>query len=570
MNDQPQHQRRSALRRDSRRRAQSDPRLASRVEVPLTLRLSMRDEARTEVRNDWRFGRMVWRLCVISGVLLISATRTLAALQPSGAATAKTTARVRSTVLLRAPSVATAAKVEPATRPAAALPPAAAPAVETTPRSTLAFMRAARSIEKTTADASVAAVIPKPSPGRPPIPPTLPTIAMPDTAEQTRRDAQTDPQTAAATLATALYGSHAKLKTLTLLTPTMATVWVNDTATKEKAPPGLGVGEGVALPFRYISVDSVSGAVMALKPWFDDGGGLRYDSRIGAYVARLRIGLRDTIKNSVRRALDPKIRLSIAASADSITPTRLEISETNVFDTQARLVTSRIGPALRVTVWPDFAPDGVELWIPFLPDSVLVDVDHPSIAGLGLEEATVMIRLSAGSVAPNDSLAVQLKVSNGTFREGPVVYAKGAGVARVHLRSSGIGAQTITADAGSFISGSHPIDFSMPIGLLLGGLMGALVGSMLGLLRERQRSRRRSYVAFLLSGLLTGELLAIIAAIGVLKLPGLDLASGGAALVSFVAGAIGGYVGPRGLEKLIPAFAAGRDDPPSPTPAKAG
>ena len=181
-----------------------------------------------------------------------------------------------------------------------------------------------------------------------------------------------------------------------------------------------------------------------------------------------------------------------------------------------------------------------------------------------------MIALSPGAVAPNDSLAVRLSATNGSFREGPVVFPKGATPALIHLRSAGVGTQTITASAGAFVTGSRDIDFSMPFNLLVGGLLGAVVGSALALLRERQRSRRRGYVAFALSGLLTGELLAIIAAIGVLKLPGLALASGGAALVSFVAGAIGGYVGPRGLEKLIPAFAAGRSEPPTPKPAKAG
>ena len=62
----------------------------------------------------------------------------------------------------------------------------------------------------------------------------------------------------------------------------------------------------------------------------------------------------------------------------------------------------------------------------------------------------------------------------------------------------------------------------------------------------------------------TGILVAIIAAVGVLKIPGFELPAGGGALVSLLAGALGGYVGPKGVEKLFGAFASGRE----PTAAK--
>lgn len=433
--------------------------------------------------------------------------------------------RVRSSVILRAPS--TVAQ-PPLTRPSTARPPAAAP-VSSDQASTSVFARAARARQPDAVGA--------PAPG--------------------------SAQSAAASLATSLYGANAQLPSLTLLSRNTATVWVGDSAVKEKAPPGLDVEEGVVLPFRYISVDERTGEVMALKPWFDDGGGLRYDSRIRAYVATLRIGLRDTLSTvTSRRSIEPAIHLSIGAAADSIDPERLEISETNVFTSRSRLVTTRVGGPMRVTVWPDFAPEGVELWIPVVPDSIYL-IGAPSIDGFGLGETRITVALSQGSLAPGDSLSVTLQSARGAeFIGGPVVWPKVDAPATVIVRSSGVGDDTISAYAGPFIANNHDIRFTFPYGLVLGGLLGALIGSALSAMRERKRVRRKSLGIFFTSGALTGLVIALIVAVGVIRIPGFELASGGAALVSLLAGVLGGYIGPKGLERIVPSFASARPAKP--------
>lgn len=429
--------------------------------------------------------------------------------------------RVRSSVILRAPSAVAQTAV---TRPSAALPPAAAPIDGNEPAmSTL--VRAARA-------------------------------RQPEPAGVTELQSA---ESAATSLAMSLYGSKAQIPSLTLLSRNTATVWVGDSPVKEKAPPGLDVEEGVVLPFRYISVDEETGEVMALKPWFDDGGGLRYDSRARAYVATLRIGLRDTLSTATsRRVIEPAIHLSIGAAADSIDPERLEIRETNVFTSRSRLVTTRVGGPMRVTVWPDFAPEGVELWIPVVPDSIYL-IGAPSINGFGLGETRLTVALSQGAIAPGDSLPVTLRSALGAeFIGGPVVWPKVDAPAEVVVRSSGVGKDVISAYAGPLIAIDHDIRFTFPYGLVLGGLLGALMGSALSVMRERKRVVRKSLGIFFASGALTGLVIALIVAVGVIRIPGFELASGGAALVSLLAGVLGGYIGPKGLERIVPSFASAR------------
>ena len=373
-------------------------------------------------------------------------------------------------------------------------------------------------------------------------------------------DSVASAQTAASALATTLYGSKARLATLDLLSSNTASVWVGDSAVKEKAPPGLDVAEGVVLPFRYMRVDGETGTTMALKPWFDDGGGLRYDSRRRAYVATLRIGLRDTLSRT-RAPLSPAIVMSVGAAADSIAPERLEFTETNVFTTQSRLVSSRVNGPMRVIVWPDFSSDSVELWIPLVPDYVQVHVDKPQITGFGLSVTNVTVALSPGALAPSDSLAVTLSSTAGTFEGGPIVWPKGATPVTVKLRSEGMGRNTISAVAEPFVTGTRDIEFAFPRGLVIGAMLGALIGSALAVMRERKRVLRKSLNIFFASGLLTGIVLALIVAVGVLRIPGFELAAGGTALVSLLAGVLGGYVGPKGLEGLATPFRAGRAEP---------
>lgn len=377
-------------------------------------------------------------------------------------------------------------------------------------------------------------------------------------------DSQAGDEKAAARLADRLYGSKAQLTTLHVLSPNTASVWVGDSATKEKAPPGLDVAEGVVLPFRYMRVDEATGATMALKPWFDDGGGLRYDSKRRAYVATLRIGLRDTLSRA-RARLTPSIVMSVGAAADSIAPERLEFSETNVFTTQSRLVTSRVNGPMRVIVWPDFASDSVELWVPLVPDYVQVRVDKPVITGFGLSSTNVTVSLSPGAIAAEDSLAVTLSSTAGEFEGSSVVYPKGATPVTVKLRSDGIGQNTITATADPFVAGTRDIRFAFPFGLAIGALVGALIGSALSVMRERKRVVRKSLGVFFASGVLTGLVIALIVAVGVFKIPGFELATGGTALVSLLAGVLGGYVGPKGLEGLAAPFRSGRPAPPAAT-----
>jgi hypothetical protein len=463
--------------------------------------------------------------CVCAHSLMAQGTRETAS-PPSS------TVLRRSTVLTRPPSAA--ATVPAASRPASALPQTAAPSIPMRAARPPALVSAASRLDRSTGTGTG------------------------ETGPSGVGATPTSVRDAATRLARHYYGTQPR--DVVVRDDKSVTVFLKDSARLEKAPPGLGVDNGVALPVRFLSLDSASGAMMALKPWFDDGGGLRFDSRRNAYVGTIRMGLRDTLNATRPRQLSPAVRFSIMASADSVTPERIEITETNVFVTSARVSTTRREDAMRVTVWPDFSDRGVDLWIPFRRDTLVVRVDRPRVDGLGLESAMVTVAVPPGALAPEDSVAVMLQATRGSF-DAQTVYPKGNTPATAKLRSDGIGALTVTASAPALDAGVASMEFTIPMGLLTGGLIGALMGSGLITLRERRRASTRNLGAVIGSGLLAGMVVAVIIAIGVMKLPGLDLPSGSGSLVALLAGVVGGYIGPKGLEGLIPALKTGQDAP---------
>ncbi len=470
-----------------------------------------------------------------------------------GQATATARIRARSTVQLSAPDSTVARRV--LTRPAVA----AAAAVAATD-----VVVVAPTVAKPMSPLVLAArrhVVTPPAPVPTGLPTKHPDMPTPVPVPQLSNDST--PIDAARTLAAAYYGTRARLATVRVTSEGSAGVWVGDKPEKQKAPPGLDVSEGVVLPFRYVAVDRKSGEVMALKPWFDDGGGLRFDSRRGGYVATLRVGLRDTLHANRPALLTPKIRMSVAAVADSVTPDLLEIGETNVFITRTRLVSRRATQGMQVTLWPDFSDRGVDVWINVHPDTLLVQASPETIAGFGLDETTITVTLPSGAVAPNDTIAVRLRSAVGALLNDVVLKPTGSTPASIKLRSRGMGLDTISASAGLLVGGVVRVDYAFPNSLVFGALFGAALGAVLFGVRDRKRPDATGFGWVLLSGMLTGFLLALIAAVGGSKFAGLALSAGGSAIVSIIAGALGGYVGPKGLEKLVGSFGAGSEQPPA-------
>ena len=168
------------------------------------------------------------------------------------------------------------------------------------------------------------------------------------------------------------------------------------------------------------------------------------------------------------------------------------------------------------------------------------------------------VELSPGAAAPADSIAVSLSSTAGTFSTGPVVYPKGGTPVVTRLRSSGLGTHVITARAGVLLAGERKVHFGFPYGLLVGAVLGALLGSIMLVLRERKRPDAPAAGWLIASGVIAGLLTAIVAAAGLVKIPGFTLPAGGGALISVLAGALGGYVGPKGFEVLFGAFGAGK------------
>ena len=246
--------------------------------------------------------------------------------------------------------------------------------------------------------------------------------------------------------------------------------------------------------------------------------------------------------------------LSVAAAADEVSPDTLSIVQTNVFAKRTHLLTRRSTRGMQVTLYPDFSDRGVTVWIVVQPDSVVLRPEKQSVNAFGLGDAQFTVSLSSG-VAPGDSVPVTLDADGGTIRDAMVVYPKGAGSATARVHFEGLGTHRVTARAGVLTMAEATVHVTFPYALLFGAVLGALAGSFLFALKDRDRPDTKAIWWVLLSGVITGVLVAAIAAIGAFKLGGLSLPQGGGALASFVAGALGGFSGP----KLLSKFAGGDD-----------
>ncbi len=470
---------------------------------------------------------------------LVVLSLSLSLLTPATPAHAQRAGRTQSSVILK-PSARTAALGKALPRPDTTPPPSTT-VTPTRPDRTSPLVVAV------TAGARVRPTAVRTDTTRAP----APTPAPPPTRIVT-------PQQAARQLASGLYGASAQPASIRVLNPRTASVWVGETAVKEKAPPGLGAAEGIALPFRFVRVDSAGGDTLALKPWLDKGNGLRYDARRRAFVATITIGLRDTLHAGRGRTLTPPIRLSVAASADTIRPKLLEITETNVFQTTVELVALRFDTLMRVQIWPDFSPREVSLWLAFQRDTLVLEGPN-STSRFGLGQVQLAVSAPTGAIPPGDSVAVTIQSERGT----DVTYIRDGVPSFVRIPSTERARDTFTASAPRFSQAKWTVAYAFPFALLGGAVLGALLGAGLNMLRERGRPDTPAAVWVILSGLLAGVIVALVVALGVVRIPGFALPEGGSAAVSLLAGTLGGYVGPKGIEALFSAFGAGRASKPA-------
>jgi hypothetical protein len=331
-------------------------------------------------------------------------------------------------------------------------------------------------------------------------------------------------------------------------------VRVNAPVRLEKAPPGLGLKQGISLDFRIAGVNPRTHAPMLLKPWVGiEGGGMRrLPGRPSAFATFVRVGLRDSLDPNDPRPLAPAVRLYLAATVDSLAPPDLSIDSTNRYDYRARVATLVDADTVRLELWGSDAVKTV-IAIPFVHPALALDADRTRVPGFGLGVATLHVTIPAGAVPEGDSVPVSVRSTRGGTLERSVVYARGGGTAELRVRSGGIAHDSIIARAPGLMAAGTGIDYAFPTAFLVATLVGALLGGLMSFLQGRKKPLRVLPRA-LLVGLPSGILLAIaVGALGI-KLQGFapDL-PGGEALVLFVA-ALGAFGGAKGLGKLVAPF----------------
>ncbi len=293
------------------------------------------------------------------------------------------------------------------------------------------------------------------------------------------------------------------------------------------------------LPVRIVGTNA-QGETLTLRPVVEvSGGGLRLLSGSG-FSGQIHIGLEDEERPTQTRPLGRSIQMLVTGAADSITPSTVSLDHTNLPFQTVDIAARSPSNDVQVHIRSDFDPAGIELSVPVVRPVLSVRASPRTIQGFGLETAELVV---AARGAPGDRLPSVTLSSEKSRPEPPVVAidpATGSGTATV--RSSGVGAATVTAEAEGLQSTTETITFVFPWAFAIAALVGGLVGGLYQFIRKKSDEAKRinaSGLAWhLVLGACAGFLGSVAYSVGLNLLPvGLHpAATVGEALVFVTAG----------------------------------
>lgn len=309
------------------------------------------------------------------------------------------------------------------------------------------------------------------------------------------------------------------------------------------------IGESrVILPDRAF-IETSNGTGMLLVPVvIIEGRGMRYQN--GAFRGSIRVGLEDSLRIGSSVPLPTPIRFFVSGTADSIQRPDTVVEHTNLPFSAINLIQATRAPVLSLNVRTTLHPDGVDVDVPVVVDSLRIDAT-PRVQGMGLEEARVVLGpapLAAGAV-------IQLRADNLGLADNQV-QLDGNGTATTTVRSYWFGPSTITARSIPFSDTEITVLFAFPWLFLGASLLGGALGALAAWLRTREDGER--WLRRVGAGALLGLIATVLYAIGVNVTPINPAVSTGQALVFGLAAVIG-YTGSLKLP------AAGSTSSPAPS-----
>jgi xanthosine utilization system XapX-like protein len=284
-----------------------------------------------------------------------------------------------------------------------------------------------------------------------------------------------------------------------------------------------------------------------------ENGGLRYDPARRAYAGSILVGLVDQRNPAGHGGIPEPVWVQIAGGVRSVPP--VPLSRINLpFERVELLVDRPAGDSVHIRLRPSFDPVGVMLGIPVHAARLTVTASPLRIAGMGLERSHLVVQGAEGG----DSLRVTLTSVRGHPTPNQL-WVTGAGGSAA-LRSAGVGRDTVNVLAGVY-QGRVELEYLWPVSFLIAALVGGLIGGVLNGLSSHRRSDPRTFALLGVQGMLTGSMAAVLYSVGINVIGWAPDATYGEALMLAVA-FLAGLVGPRVFDRVLPALAVERIDPP--------
>ncbi len=314
-----------------------------------------------------------------------------------------------------------------------------------------------------------------------------------------------------------------------------------------------------AMPYRWLSIDSL-GKEHVLIPYFIVlGGGLTYDVVLRRYRGTALVGVEDSLATetgSFVLARPVRMQLVATTSGGRVAPAQLAIAHTSLHYDSVN-IDSPESTYVRIRTSAD--PTGIVIPIRTLDMAVTLTPDSIAMDGFGLASADVSLALPRG-MARSDSAMVNFESGGPSVRPARV-NVTGASGGHVRVRSSLPGTHTVKAYLDGVAVGQMVVTSKWPVTFLAATFGGTLLGGLARWVSAKRRKKVRALPWDVARGAPFGIIVAIGSAVG-LDLLNLKLEEPGALPAIVVLAAIGAWAGTRVFDR---SGSAARTSPTSPT-----